>query len=80
MTEVVYSVKFGKRDAFLDRILDADVAPGTVSVSNERYSQRTLLRNTLYVGRSSSKVSFFFFSGMEADRNLKVVGGDVAVL
>ena len=34
----------------------------------------------LLVGRSSSKVSYFFFSGMEADRNVKVVGGDVAVL
>ena len=34
----------------------------------------------LYVGRSSCKVSYFFFSGMEADRNVKVVGGDVAVL
>ena len=34
----------------------------------------------LYVGRSLSKVSYFFFSGMEADRNVKVVGGDVAVL
>ena len=34
----------------------------------------------MYVGRSSSKVSYFFFSGMEADRNVKVVGGDVAVL
>ena len=34
----------------------------------------------LYVGRLSSKVSYFFFSGMEADRNVKVVGGDVAVL
>ena len=34
----------------------------------------------IYVGRSSCKVSSFFFSGMEADRNVKVVGGDVAVL
>ena len=33
-----------------------------------------------YVGRSSCKVSLIFFSGMEADRNVKVVGGDVAVL
>ena len=33
-----------------------------------------------YVGRSSSKVSLIIFSGMEADRNVKVVGGDVAVL
>ena len=33
-----------------------------------------------YVGRSSCKVSYFFFSGSEADRNVKVVGGDVAVL
>ena len=33
-----------------------------------------------YVERSSSKVSYFFFSKMEADRNVKVVGGDVAVL
>ena len=30
----------------------------------------------LYVGPSSS----IFFSGMEADRNVKVVGGDVAIL
>jgi hypothetical protein len=29
---------------------------------------------------SSSKVSYFFFSGMEAGRNMKVVGEDVAVL
>ena len=34
----------------------------------------------IYVGLSRSKVSYFFFSGMEADRNVKVVGGDVAVL
>jgi len=41
VTEVVYSVKFVKRDALLDRILDANVAPGKVSGSNERSSQRT---------------------------------------
>ena len=34
----------------------------------------------MYVGRSSSKISSFFSRGMEADRNVKVVGGDVAVL
>ena len=34
----------------------------------------------IYVGRSSSKVPYFFSRGMEADRNVKVVGGDVAVL
>ena len=34
----------------------------------------------LYAGRSRSKASYFFFSGMQADRNVKVVGGDVAVL
>ena len=34
----------------------------------------------VYVGRSSCKVSYFFSRGMKADRNVKVVGGDVAVL
>ena len=34
----------------------------------------------IYEGRSRSKVSYFFSRGMEADRNVKVVGGDVAVL
>ena len=33
-----------------------------------------------YEGRSRSKISYFFSRGMEADRNVKVVGGDVAVL
>ena len=42
-------------------------------------SQRTVIFR-VYVGRLSSKVSKFFFSGMEANRNVKVVGGDVAVL
>ena len=39
-----------------------------------------ILKALEYEGLSSSKVSYFFFSGMEADRNVKVVGGDVAVL
>ena len=34
----------------------------------------------MYVGRSRSKVSYFFSRGMEADRNVEVVGGDMAVL
>ena len=34
----------------------------------------------IYVGRSSCKIPYFFFLGTEADRNVKVVGGDVAVL
>jgi hypothetical protein len=38
------------------------------------------LHHILYVVHSNSKVSYFFFSGMEADRNVKVVGEDVAVL
>jgi hypothetical protein len=33
-----------------------------------------------YVVHSSSKVYYFFFSGMETDRNVKVIGEDVAVL
>jgi len=34
----------------------------------------------MYVVHSISKVSSFFFSGMEAGRNMKVVGDGVAVL
>ena len=39
-----------------------------------------LFSSLMYVGRSSCKVSQFFSRGMEADRNVKVVEGDVAVL
>ena len=39
----------------------------------------TAASRILYVEHSSSKVSFFF-SGMEAGRNVEVVAEDVAVL
>ena len=46
----------------------------SIGIAFVKFNQR------YYEGRSSSKVSYFFFSVMEAGRNVKVVGGDVAVL
>ena len=54
----------------------ARIRDAVFGIANAQLAERTVI----YVGAFKLQGLLIFFSGMDADRNVKVVGGDVAVL